>query len=205
MYKPHSWRNRTLHYIWHTLHNYFCECCVRLYWWKPVTQFSEYALWTPITSLVVTSWLLTCTDLPWCGWSIVGTNFLEWVQKNSFWGGTNFRGSKRELPKRGNQWKTAIANSEDPFAIVVTVRQVDRLAAQRYCARLPQLAVSKKFSLKKAIFAGTNFCELVLDCENFSFCLAKISHYTVGLAACNWYEHLTVKPDYTGCHWTKPF
>ena len=41
-------------------------------------------LWTPLTSLVVTSWLLTCTDLPWCGWSTVGTNFSE--------GGTNFRG-----------------------------------------------------------------------------------------------------------------
>ena len=49
---------------------------------KPVIQFSEYASVdiTNVTSLVVTSWPLTCTDLPWCGWSTVGTNLSEWVQ-----------------------------------------------------------------------------------------------------------------------------
>ena len=41
----------------------------------------------------------------------------------------------------------------------------------------PQL-VSNKFL--EEIFAGTNFRELVFDCENReNFCLAKISRYTV--------------------------
>ena len=54
-------------------------------------------LWIPLTSIVVTSWLLTCTGLPWCGWSTVGTHFSEWVQifqKNSFRGEPILGGSK---------------------------------------------------------------------------------------------------------------
>ena len=49
-------------------------------------------------------------------------------------------------------------------------------AALRHCARL---VVSKKF-VEEKIFAGTNFCELVFDCENHeNFCLTIISWYTV--------------------------
>ena len=64
-------------------------------------------LWTPLMSLVITSWLLTCTDLPWCGWSTVGTNFSEWVQifqKNSFRGEPILGGSKLNVTGRRMSW-----------------------------------------------------------------------------------------------------
>ena len=74
-----------------TLHNF---CKLKAYWWKTVIQFLDMPLWTPLMSLVVTSWPLTCTDLPWCGWSTLGTNSSEWVQifqENSFWGELIFK------------------------------------------------------------------------------------------------------------------
>ena len=42
-------------------------------------------------SLVVILRLLTCTDLPSCGWSIAGTNFSEWVQNISSRGNKGFQ------------------------------------------------------------------------------------------------------------------
>ena len=58
----------------------FFECCVRpteAYWWKQSFSFIDMPLWTPLMSLVVTSWPLACTGLPGLQWEHI---ISEWVQ-----------------------------------------------------------------------------------------------------------------------------
>ena len=99
-YKPHSWQN-CIYTAFNSVYT------AQLLLWtlrktnrhilmKTSHSVSRYA--TADTTNVL-SRLLTCTDLPWCGWSTVGTNFSEWVQI-FIPGGTNFKGVqiKRDKP-----------------------------------------------------------------------------------------------------------
>ena len=209
MYKPHSRQNHTLHLIPCTLCKYFCERCVRLtgtYWWKPVTQFSEYAS-MDTTNILSSHFMIVDKHRFALMWLVYSRNKFFRVGPEKFvLGGTNFRGglnvtvTKAWLSAKNCHCKLrgSIRNCGDGQASWSRSGSKILCSASSTCRQ-------QEIQFEESNFAGTNFCELVFDCENFSFCLTKIFHYTVGLAACNWYEHLTVKPDCTGCHWTRPF